>query len=168
MGGNGMTSIYFVKKGPRPDWHKAPYHQFIICTRRALAKWEAGASSERSWIWEQPGGEGAGWLLWRWKGLDLDYGPVVHGFNLPDGTEAAFSHPLKNGEPWCLLAETTWWSSRKMPEWLHKVGVKYPTDAFTQQRILDTEADDGCMGFCNRTAPAWWPAPADAALSGKE
>lgn len=152
-----MASLYFVKRRPRPDWHKAPYHQFIICTRRAIAKDMAGASSERGWVWEQIDSEYSGWLLCRWEGLDLDYGGVVHGFDLPDGTPAAFSNPHKNGEPWNLLDKAVWWSSRKMPDWLAKKGVVYPTDSFTQQFILDHEANDGMMGFNNRIIPAYWP-----------
>jgi hypothetical protein len=111
----------------------------------------------------------AGWLLERWKGLDLDLGHVVHACRLPDGTTSGFGHDRK-AEPWTLLSGAVWWSDKRMPDALAKAGVVYPPDAHTQWDILDTIADDGCSGFCNRERPVWWPTlessrEADDALS---
>lgn len=142
-------TIYLIKRGPRPEGHKPPFHPVVICATKAAAKWEAGWSGDRAWVWTREWGSAAsGWLLERWEGLDIDYGHVVRGLTLPDGTEAAFAHGRER-EPWTLLRGAVWWSARRMPAWLEEAGVIYPPDGFTQSRIL---------GRLPR--PSCWPEPA--------
>jgi hypothetical protein len=158
----GIRTIYLIKRGERPSYHKAPFHPVILCTLKRIAQWEAGSSSDHAWVWTNglPGKPGVGWLLERWNGFDIDYGAVVHGFNLPDGTPAAFwrDYTPRNENAGCvkdLFPGAVWWSDKIMPEWLQKRGVIYPPDKFTQWHILDHIADDGMMGV-GRDIPSHW------------
>ena len=45
-------SLYLIKRGPRPEHHKAPYHPVILCDRKRIAKWEAGWTGDRAWVWK--------------------------------------------------------------------------------------------------------------------
>jgi hypothetical protein len=156
-----MADVYLVKRGPRPDYHRAPFHPVIVCGKRWVAKWEAGWTGDAAWVWShERGTSGGGWLLERWNGLDIDYGHVVRAVTLPDGTDAAFVHEGTGREPWPLLLGATWWDDKPMPRWLVQYGVLYPMDGFSQQRILDTVADDGSSG-CGRPIPPHWRPPHD-------
>jgi hypothetical protein len=149
-------SVYLIKRGPRPEYHRAPFHPVIICGKRKVAKVEAGWTGDAAYVWEhERNWHGGGWLLARWKGFDVDYGHVVRACTMPDGSSAAFQHEM-DAEPWTLLNGAVWWDDKKMPEWLAKAGVVYPSDDFSQQSILDLIADDGAMG-CRRNRPSHWP-----------
>lgn len=183
-----IMTIYLIKRGPRPDHHRAPYHPVVICDRKDMAKWEVGWTGDRAWLWShcEPGTLGGGWLLERWEGLDLDYGGLVKGGTLPDGTHMGFFHKQRDRgyaprtgddkpvwlgydetlqEPWTLLPGAVWWSAMPMSKALQEAGVVYPSDSFTQQRILDGRAmlDDekakrgGVYGTGTRICPEWWP-----------
>jgi hypothetical protein len=135
-------NLYLIKRGPRPDIHKMPYHQVIICASKKVAKWEAGYSSDQAWVWTREGhiDNGFGWLLERWNGLDIDYG-VVHNFELPDGTHAAY---WRNNERWPegiqgQLEEAIWWSTKPIPAWLIERGVKLPDDEHSLLAIQHAE-----------------------------
>lgn len=163
-GGAMSAGVYLVKRGPRPPYHRAPFHPVIICGKVKVAKWEAGSSRSASSVWEhERPHRGGGWLFARWKGFDIDYGGVVSSLTLPDGDEAAFVHEHTGREPWTLLAGAVWWDDKKIPAWLADAGVVYPPDSFTQQRILDDIASDGCSGF-GRARPAHWPEPIEVEL----
>lgn len=150
-----MSAVYLVRRAPMPEWCHAPYHPVIICGKRRVAKWEAGWTGDAAWVWSHERGTGAGgWLLERWNGLDIDYGHVVRGGTLPDGTEMAFSHQHHGRDPWPLIAGAVWWDDKKMPRWLEEAGVVYPTDHFTQQSIVNRVADDG---YWERPVPDFWP-----------
>jgi hypothetical protein len=152
-----MPDVYLIKRGPKPSYHRAPFHPVIICAKRAVAKWEAGCTSDAAWVWShERGARVGGWLLERWNGFDVDYGSVVHGIVMPDGTKAAFVHEHTGREPWPLLAGAVWWDNKRMPRWLRTAGAIYPPDEFTQQTILDTIANDGMSGF-GRERPAHFP-----------
>lgn len=160
--------IYLIKRGPKPEYHNAPFHPVIICAKRKVAKWEAGSTSDRAWLWERASHimDGAGFLLMRWNGLDIDYGHVVHNVgDMPDGAHSGFYHPGRGGEPWTLLKGAIWWDDKPLPPSLVEMGVIYPPDDFTQQRILDTIADDGCSGF-PRAKPAYWLNTVDVGRAG--
>lgn len=129
-------NLYLVKRGPRPSYHNAPYHPVIICTRRPIAEWEAGWTGDKSWVWLKEADTSSGWLLVKWNGLNIDYGHIVRGCSLPDGTETGVFHDRKK-EPWNLMAEATWWSDHNMPQWVADKGTKYPTDNFTIYRISE-------------------------------
>lgn len=151
--------MFLIKRGPRPDYHNAPFHPVIICNKRRVAKWEAGCTGDRSWVWERKSRmmDGEGFLLVRWNGFDIDYGHVVHNIgDMPDGTHCGFSHPGRGAEPWNLIKGAVWWDDKKMPTDFQKAGVIYPPDHFSQQRILDFISDDGASGF-GREIPKFWP-----------
>lgn len=133
-----INSIYLIKRGPRPEYHRAPFHPIVICDHLKIAKWEAGWTGEGATVWENCDVKylSAGWLLGRWKGFDIDYGHVVRHLSLPDGTQSAFCHD-RDGEPWALLSGAVWWSERKLPPSLADRGVRYAPDSFTRNRILD-------------------------------
>lgn len=150
--------FYLIKRGSRPDYHKAPFHPYIICDNRRVATREVGPSSGQAWLWSCCG-EYEGWLLERWQGLDIDYGNVVYGFDLPDGSHAAF---WRSSRDWPdgvrdLIAQAIWWSNKRIPAWLLAEGVKYSPDYFTQQRIQDIIANDNLMGGNRRLIPDHWP-----------
>lgn len=150
---------YLIKRGPRPENHRAPFHPVIICGLKRVALWQVGATNDKSWLWSSGHfGLPAGWLLLRWNGLDIDYGHVVREVGpLPDGTHTGFFHD-RDKEPWTLIDGAVWWHTRKMPTCLADLGVKYPEDEFTQQRITDNVANDGMIGF-RRDRPPFWPEP---------
>lgn len=150
-------SLYLIQRGPRPNYHKAPFHPVIICTLKRIADWEAMDTGRQCNVWVNDFNvPGAGWLLIRWQGLILDYGTTVHKMTMPDGTEAGFyrdyddPHTIKH-----LLPGAVWWSNKVMPKWLMERGVVYPSDKFTQQVILDAVANDRCSGF-GRELPSHW------------
>lgn len=160
-----MRYVYLIKRGERPEHHRAPYHPVILCSRKPVAEWEAGWTGDEATVWTHTWGSPAsGWLLTRWRGLDVDYGHVVRGHELPDGTRSGFFHD-RDEEPWTLLDGCVWWSSERIPEWLDDHGVIYPPDPHSQQRILDTEADDGWSGSGRRPIPEHWPEPAAKAVT---
>lgn len=133
-------NLYLIKRGPKPEYHNAPFHPVICCANKGVARWQVGATDDRAWLWSQcPCTPGHGLLLERWEGLDIDYGHVVHGFTLPDGTEAAFHHPHHKPETWALLSGAIWWSTKRMPDWLAEQGVIVAPDDFTRDMIKDDE-----------------------------
>ena len=152
-----VNHFYLIKRGPRPEHHKAPFHPIIICPKKRIAKREANWSGEKAWVWERHKIEGCweGFLLSRWNGLDIDYGHIVRGFALPDGTEAAFAHDPTR-EPYTLVMGAVWWDDKQIPKSLLSAGVIYPPDTFSRQWILDGIADNGCSGF-GRAEPGHWP-----------
>jgi hypothetical protein len=136
-------AIYLVKRGPRPSYAKASWHPVIVASRKHTAEWEAGWTGDGAWVWEHNKREGgSGWLLCRWAGLDINYGHIVRGCVLPDGTKAGIEHD-RTKEPWRLLAGAVWWSDEPIPAWLREAGVVVAADEFTKERI---DKDDGvCM-----------------------
>ena len=142
--------MYLIKRGPRPKYHLAPFHPVVICNKKAVAKWEAGDTGDRAWVWERSSNRmnGEGFLIVRWNGLDIDYGNVVKQVGpMTDGTLCGFVHPHTGREPWSLLKGAVWWDDKRIPPDLLEAGVIYPPDEFTQQCILDRISDDGCYGF---------------------
>ena len=155
-----VASLYLIQRGPRPDYHRAPFHPVVIADLKRVAKWEAGWSGDCATVWEREGWcyTGAGWLLARWQGMDVDYGHLVRVCSLPGGGRAGFwrDYPAEQSVEG-LFPGAVWYSIRKMPKWLEERGVVYPSDQFTRQHILDLVADDGLHGFCHiRNVPEWW------------
>jgi hypothetical protein len=155
-------TVALIKRGPRPEHHRAPFHPVILCTRNHTTNWEAGWTGNRAWVWEHAGSDGhSGWLLRRWEGLHVDYGHVVRGHRLPDGTPTGFAHkhrdlgydrPGETGakhlgysedvqEPWSLLPGAVWWSDDPMPLWLQEAGVVLACDAFSLHVIQEDSGD---------------------------
>lgn len=154
-------ALYLIKRGPRPDYHKAPFHPVILCATRKIAREEAGWTGDGAWVWERNTmtESGEGWLLSRWNGLDIDYGHLVRGHNLPDGSHTAFwrDYDLWPKGVQDLFAGAVWWSTKLLPAWLAKRGVVYPPDAFSRTDIVDAELDNGIYGMERRDQwPAWW------------
>ena len=158
-----MRTLYLVKRSERPKHHIAPYHPVILCDRKRVAEWEAGGTDPAlrggAWVWEREGWDDNpyGWILAKWNGLNIDYVGLVTAFDLPDGSHSAF---WRDYEDWPqgvrdLFSGAVWWSDKQMPEWLEQRDVLYPLDDFTQQRILDSIANDGCSGM-GRKIPVWW------------
>lgn len=129
-----MKSLYLIKRGPKPDYCKAPYHPVVMCARRHVAEWEAGWSGGHSWVWIHDWDKCSGWLITRWNGLDIDYGHVVRSIALPDGYDAAFCHDREK-RPWILLKDAVWWDVINMPKFVEEWGVSYPQDEFTREKI---------------------------------
>lgn len=154
--------IYLIKRGPKPEYHRAPFHPVIVCDNKRIAKWEAGWTGDRAWVWENHNPPHGGLLIVKWEGLDVDYGHMVRACTLPDGRHTAFYHEHDHTEVWELYRGAVWWSHRVIPAWLAERGVVYPPDGFTQQRILDDVANDGSSGWL-RPRPAHWPEPTEAA-----
>lgn len=138
-------TLYFIDRGEQPEHYRAPFHQHIICTDRQVAYWQAGSTRDGAWMWvreaagasgNRPGG--CGWLLVRWRGLDIDHGNVVSAPTLPDGTVAGFVHPHRTDmKPWSVLPSAVWWSEKSIPGWLQAIGVRWPKDQFSRDQILN-------------------------------
>jgi len=125
--------FFVVKRCLRPSYHKAPYHPVIVCTRKSVAKWEAGWTGDRASVWEGQT-DGSGMLLCRIDGLEVDYGHIVRACPLPGGRTTGFVHDREE-EPWTLLCGATWWSTRPLPTYLRERGVALPMDEFSLARI---------------------------------
>jgi hypothetical protein len=119
----------------------------IVCDRRNVAEDRAGWTGDGATVWAHDRSSAAsGWLIHMWRGLQIDYGYLVRGCLLPDGTQTGFFHD-RAAEPWTLLDGATWWSDRRMPAWLIEAGVVYPSDHRTQQRVMDDNAPiSGTLG----------------------
>lgn len=128
--------IYLIKRGPKPEYHKAPYHRIIVCDLEYIMKSEADWTGNKCLAWTKDNDPYTGWLIIKWKGLNIDYGHIVRVCVLPDGkTKTGIFHD-RNKEPWKLLKKATWFSCNKLPDWLINSGVTYPKDDFTQEAIL--------------------------------
>lgn len=171
--------LFFIKRGPKPDYHQAPFHPYIICTRKGVATWEAGWTGDRTWLWSHEAADsGSGWLLERWEGLNIDYGHLVRGCSLPDGTHVGFYHKHRDlgydpetkqrlgyaaelQEPWNLLPQAVWWSLDPIPEWLKDQGVMVPMDEFSRHRIIEdysfADQQERKRDRPYPEAPEWWP-----------
>ncbi|MFA6046915.1 MAG: hypothetical protein WC718_18170 [Phycisphaerales bacterium] len=171
-------ALYLIKRGPRPDYHRAPYHPVIVCADMTMADWEIGCTCQRATVWtHDPRDLSTGWLLQRWRGLVIDYGGgVQHGCSPVEGVHGGYYHD-RYAEPWTLLPGAVWWTDKRMPAFLEAAGVVYPSDNFTQQDILDWLADQRAerdyrkqlrqvaggtviVGFSvsgfGRAIPEWW------------
>src|ERR1044072_7661200 len=111
-----MLNLFLIKRGPRPSHHRAPFHPVILCDKLSVARWQAGHTGDRACVWKRQGlrDNGFGWLMTRWNGLDIDYGPVVHTVELPDGLKPAFCRdyvdwPMVVRD---LLPGAVWWSQK--------------------------------------------------------
>jgi len=62
-----MKRLYLIKRGPRPAYHRAPFHPVILCTHKRVADKEVGGTDDGDWLWTKFGWgrNGAGWLLER-------------------------------------------------------------------------------------------------------
>ena len=45
-----MSGVYLIKRGPRPEHHRAPFHPVIVCGKRRVAKWQAGWTGDAAWV----------------------------------------------------------------------------------------------------------------------
>lgn len=133
-------SLYLIKRGPKWEFHNAPFHPIIICTRKHTAKWEVGDSNKKSTLWCKDVDPHSGWTLSRYKGFDIDYGGLVKRVELFDGTYTEGYHD-KDKEPWTLLKDAVWWSDQEIPKWLREIGVDYPEDDFSRRVIYDDLGD---------------------------
>ena len=133
-------TLYLIKRGPRPEFHRAPYHRVIICTRKHTAKWEAGWTGDCACVWEKDADPSSGWLLVKWFGLDIDYGHIVRGSDLFRGGRTGIHHDRAK-EPWSLLKRAKWWSDHRIPGWLIDAGVKPPRDMFSRKTIMNDYGD---------------------------
>lgn len=93
-----MRNLYLIDRGhDRPDHHhpSVPYHRVIVACNGRVARWEAGDTADGATVWQLLAGDldGSGWLLIRWRGLDVDYGAVARSSTLPDGSHTGFWHP---------------------------------------------------------------------------
>lgn len=154
-----MSQIYLIKRGPRPAHHREPYHPVVICPRKKIAGWEASWSGDHAWVWTHDRkSPSSGWLLTRWNGLDIDYGHIVRGFELPDGTPAAFVHDPRL-EPWTLIDGAVWWDTSLIPEWLAAIGCVYPPDTFSRRRLIESLVIAGTGNAAQ--SPDFWPPALD-------
>jgi len=130
-------SVYLILRSDKPKHHNAPYHSVILCSRKHIAKWEAGDSSDKATVFTKNNDPHEGFLMERYKGFDIDYGHIVKLIDLfDDEMKSGFHHPHTTNT-WELLKGATWWSYDKLPQWLIDRGVTYPEDNFTKRRILD-------------------------------
>jgi hypothetical protein len=149
--------IYLTKEGPEPLYHRAEGYPAVLCDNKRVA-WDVhGNTGEGATVWCQTDLRlGSGWLLLRYRGLVIDYWPVMSAPRLFDGARSGFVHD-HDQEPWTLLRGALWWSIRQMPPAFAKAGVLYAAKWRLQQCILDSIAHDSHSGCNDRVAPAWWP-----------
>lgn len=131
--------LYLIQRGPRPAYHVAPFSPVIVCDRRDVALIEAGWTGDEAWVWsaqrDKALGVSGGLLLERWMGLLVDYGGLVRGCTLPDGTHVGFHHRSNAPETWALFAGAVWWSERELDEPLRRLGITAASDDWTRGAI---------------------------------
>ena len=156
-----IVGVIDERNQDRSGWHESVQRdtpRVIVCGDKYSYMTQRGDSTDGFTCWEKANEPSSGFLLTRWKGLDIDYGGVIKAVKLPDGTEAAFVHD-RSAEPWSLLNGATWWSIAKMPEWLQKLGVKYPDNKWIRNRIVeDSGGPEQCVfgGDWSDKWPEWW------------
>lgn len=135
-------TLWLIKRGPKPDYHRAPFHPVIATDRKWVAEWEAGCSCDRATVWMRGShrDDGEGWLLVMWDGFPIRHGYVIHACR-HDEIPSGFRHPHREGEPWALLDGASWWSWKVLPEWLAARGVTLPTDEHSRLIIDEHERD---------------------------
>ncbi len=127
-------SLFLIVRGPKSEFHKAPYHPVIVCSRTHTAKWEAQKTDNGHTVFECMADNG-NWLLVKYQGYNIDHGNVCSHFTLFDGKESKEVSSSENIEAY--LKNAVWWSYDHMPKWIEEKGVSYATDAFTKKRIYD-------------------------------
>lgn len=130
-------TVFLIKRGDKPTWHNAPYHAAIMCDDRHVAQWQAGGTRGGATVWEHANSnDGSGWLIVKWRGLDIDYGHNITSSELPDGSKSGFYHrPFPDD----LLKGCVWWSTRPLPKWLAERGVSLVPDRFSLDEIMRNE-----------------------------
>lgn len=131
-------NLFLIIRGKQSEFHKAPFHQIILCTRKHVAKWEAGDVVKGATVIYNAMGnhEGANWFLAQYKGYGCDCNQY---FTLFDGVDSRELTSTENIHK--LLKNATWWSYDEMPSWIERLGVKPPTDDFSKKQILDDLGD---------------------------
>lgn len=124
-----------IVRGPRPEHHKADFHDVIVCSRKHTAVWEAGDTHEGATVYVNMDPPNGNWLLVRYKGYEIAaFRPRY--FTLFDGVESeAISKQdyIKENH----LKRAVWWSDELMPESMKQDGVGYATDDFSKRRIIE-------------------------------
>lgn len=157
---------YLIKRGPEKKYDQKPFHPIIICDRKKVMQTQVIWSGGHDWVWTANlWAVQAGWMLERWNGLIIEYGHVIRSFELPDGTWTGYHRPYelseyqkrhsKDSNIKALFVDAIWWSDKRMPSKFSELGVVYPTDEVTRQRVLEDCTDDGLRGV-HRTAPEFW------------
>lgn len=127
-------NLFLIIRGDKPIYHNAPYHPIIICTRKHTAQWESkGVENGATLLYNAEGNcESCNWFLGKYKGYTCENG--CH-FTLFDGVETkSFTREKVINE---YVKKSVWWSNDKMPKWIEDLGVKIPSDDFSQKRIKE-------------------------------
>lgn len=127
-------NVYVIIRGNRSEHHNAPFEPFIVCSRKHTAMWEARHTGDKlgcgSTVFVNlcPS-EGGSWRMVRYRGYEIE--TCSHLDTLFDGKDQRIENHIIN------FSSCVWWSYDKMPEWVKVLGVRFPDDDFTKQRILD-------------------------------
>lgn len=168
-------TLYLVVRPDHYGEHFHPsnaVHRVLLCTEKDIAFWEAGWTGDGASIWTRDSREtGGGFLIERWNGLDIDYGHIVRGGELPDGSKLGFYHEHAGGTPWEALPSAVWWSNHRLPDWLHERGVRIPDDDRSRSRIEQQRRGSPMLSWnqCDKRLAKWekyvlpWAADADSA-----
>ena len=124
-------NLFLIIRGPQGEFHKAPFHPIIICSRKHTAKWEAGDTEDGATVFVNMDPPYGNWLLSRYKGYDIVGNPKF--FTLFDGKESRDISQISDN----TFRDAIWWSYDGMPDCLKEKGVSYATDNFTKERIAD-------------------------------
>ena len=128
------SGLYLVVRGPRSEFHKAPYHPIIVCSRQHTARWEGKNTVDGHTIyWNAYPHEGHGnWFLGRYRGYDIN-GNLGPNFVFFDGKTNAelCDYATVNA----MLNGAVWWSYDRMPEFVKKMGVVYAEDDHSKEAI---------------------------------
>ncbi len=126
--------LYLVIRGPKSEFHKAPYHPIIVCSRQHTARWESKNTTDGHTVyWNAYPHKGHGnWFLGRYKGYEMS-GNLGPSFVFFDGcVNSDLCNHQKVNE---LLNGAVWWSYDRMPDFVKEMGVVHVEDDFTKEWI---------------------------------
>lgn len=129
------SGLWLIIRGKQPDYHNAPYHPIILCSRKHTAEWESRDVTKGATVLYNAGGtdRSGNWFLGRYKGYDCDTNQY---FTLFDGVDTGdFTDKTRIETE--VISKAVWWSYDLMPDWIRKLGCKFPNDEFTKRMILD-------------------------------
>lgn len=129
-----MRAYFLIDKSQSPEARIRPdgeHFPRLVCDSEKVAKLQAGDTQECATVWQFGVNvdQGKKLLLIRWRGLDIDYQLYVKPSKLPDGTMSGFDERVE-----ALLRGSIWWSTRPLPRWLQKLGVRLSPDTLTEPR----------------------------------
>jgi hypothetical protein len=132
-------SLYIIIRGEKSEFHNAPYHPIIVCSRKHVAKWESKDAHNGATVLYNAAGisESGNWFLGQYKGYGCESNRYLTLFDGVDSRDFTNKERVERE----LLNGAVWWSYDECPRWMLDLGVKYPEDDFSKKVIMSDYGD---------------------------